>query len=48
MEKSVDEVCVDANNLIVTTPAYMYDKATPSEIYLGIGKMVAAVNELLR
>jgi enhancing lycopene biosynthesis protein 2 len=48
VEKNIDEVCVDHKNLIVTTPAYMYDKATALEVYLGIGKMVTAVNELLR
>ena len=37
--KSVDEVCVDADNKIVTTPAYMYNGKF-HEIQDGVGNMV--------
>lgn len=37
--KTVDEVCVDADNKIVTTPAYMYNGKF-HEIQDGVGNMV--------
>eukprot|EP00753_Platysulcus_tardus_P000430 PLAT10451.1.p1 GENE.PLAT10451.1~~PLAT10451.1.p1 ORF type:complete len:280 (-),score=137.20 PLAT10451.1:227-1012(-) len=45
VEKDVDEVCVDKDNKIVTTPAYMCD-ATAWEVYTGIGKLVDEVMDL--
>ena len=42
--KNVDEVCVDAENKIVTTPAYMYNGKF-HEIQDGVTSMV---NELLK
>ena len=42
--KNVDEVCVDATNKIVTTPAYMYNGKF-HEIQDGV---TAMVNELLK
>ena len=37
--KTVDEVCVDGENKIVTTPAYMYNGKF-HEIQDGVGNMV--------
>jgi enhancing lycopene biosynthesis protein 2 len=43
--KPVTEALVDANNRIVTTPAYMCD-ATPFEVFTGIGRLVDEVVRL--
>ncbi len=40
---AVDEAVVDAKAKVATAPAYMYGRATPHEIFVGIGKMVEAV-----
>lgn len=32
--------CVDGTRRVVTTPAYMYDRATVFEVFTGIGQMV--------
>ena len=42
VEKSVEECLVDSSNLIVTTPAYMY-QGKPHEVYEGIGELVREV-----
>lgn len=47
IEKNVNEVAIDENNLIVTTPAFMYEGQF-HEIYDGIGNMVRKVMELIR
>ena len=44
-DKSVREICVDEANLIVSTPAYMYD-ARISEVAAGVEKLVAEVLRL--
>jgi enhancing lycopene biosynthesis protein 2 len=44
-EKDVNEIQIDANYKIVSTPAFMKN-ATYFEIYEGIGKMVDQVLEL--
>jgi enhancing lycopene biosynthesis protein 2 len=46
--KSVDEICVDDNNKIVTTPAYMCGIAKPDEIFQSVGNMVQQVMKLMR
>ena len=38
--KSVTEAAVDKPNKLATSPAYMYGKATPFQVYEGIGRMV--------
>ena len=43
--KKVSEVCIDEQNKIVTSPAYMYGSAAPHEIFDGIQSMV---NETLK
>lgn len=42
-EKDVKGVSVDEENLLVTTPAFMYGAASASEIFEGIGAMVVKV-----
>ncbi|XP_023213737.1 ES1 protein homolog, mitochondrial-like [Centruroides sculpturatus] len=44
---NVDGVIVDKNNLVVTTPAFMYDTPNFHEIYDGVGKMILALLHLL-
>ena len=44
-EKSVSEVCVDAENKIVTTPAFMYNGKF-HEIQDGVSSMVKEVMKL--
>lgn len=41
--KEVDDVCVDYENRVVTTPAFMYGDAPFYKIFEGIGKMVDTV-----
>lgn len=38
--KPVTEAAVDRGNKLATSPAYMYGKATPFEVYEGIGRMI--------
>ena len=45
-EMDVSEVCVDADNKLVTTPAFMYSGAF-HEIHDGVVKMVEKVIELI-
>jgi enhancing lycopene biosynthesis protein 2 len=44
----VDQAHVDQGNLVVTTPAYMHAKATPFEVYTGIGAMIDAALALAK
>jgi len=44
--KTVDEVCVDADNKIVTTPAYMYNGKF-HEIQDGVGNMVQELMKMI-
>lgn len=37
-----EDAVIDAGHRIVTSPAYMYDDATPWQVFQGIGKMVEA------
>jgi enhancing lycopene biosynthesis protein 2 len=43
---AVDDIVVDQDNRIVSSPAYMYD-ANVSEVFTGIGKLVEAVLALV-
>lgn len=43
----VDEFYLDNKNKIITSPAYMYDDATPGQVFAGIGKAVTQLRELL-
>jgi len=38
--KGVTEVMFDDKNRVYSTPAYMYDNATPHQVFEGIGRMV--------
>ena len=46
VEKNVDEVCVDSENKIVTTPAYMYNGKF-HEIQDGVTTMITELLKLL-
>lgn len=46
-EKSVDEILVDEQNKIVTTPAFMYEGKF-HEIQDGVGKMVTSVLSMIK
>jgi enhancing lycopene biosynthesis protein 2 len=46
VEAAVDEVCVDETNLLVSTPAFMYDGAF-HEIQDGVTKMIQHLFKLL-
>jgi len=41
----VDEICVDDDHKVVSTPAYMYDEAPVDQVFAGIKKMVDQVVE---
>jgi enhancing lycopene biosynthesis protein 2 len=45
-EKKPDEICVDAKNKVVSTPAYMHDKASLADIFRGVRQLVDRVVEL--
>lgn len=47
VEKDVNEIAVDDKNLIVTTPAFMYEGQF-HEVYNGIGNMIKKVVELIK
>ena len=42
----VTEFISDRENKVVTTPAYMYDDATPFEVYNGIKNAVKEIVEM--
>ncbi|XP_076308222.1 glutamine amidotransferase-like class 1 domain-containing protein 3, mitochondrial [Tachypleus tridentatus] len=46
--KNVNDVVVDRSNLIVTTPAFMYDTPFFHQIYDGIGEMIKSLLGLIR
>jgi len=43
IETTIDKVCHDEVNKIVTSPAYMKGSATPSEVYNSVRRMVDSV-----
>ena len=43
IDKPVDEIVVDVDRKVVTTPAYMYDDAAIDAVARGIDKMVKQV-----
>lgn len=45
-EKAVDEICIDEERKIVTTPAFMFD-AEFCQVYDGVAKMIEAVLGLI-
>lgn len=45
---NVDSVVVDKNNLIVTTPAFMYATTNFYEIHEGVGKMITELLKLVK
>jgi len=47
VSKTVEEVEIDTKNIIVTTPAYMYD-APPHQVRNGITKLVKNVLSLIK
>jgi len=46
VEMNVDEVCVDEENKIVTSPAFMYE-ASFSEVFDGVSKMIESLVALI-
>jgi enhancing lycopene biosynthesis protein 2 len=46
--KNVDGVTVDKTNLVVTTPAFMYDTPNFHEIYDGVGGMIKELLKLIK
>ena len=42
----VDDFITDRDHKIITTPAYMYDKAQPHEVFLGISKLARELTEM--
>ena len=48
VDRPVEEAHVDEANLVVTTPAYMCDDASPHQVYTGIGKMIEAALAMVR
>ena len=42
------DTCVDSENRVVTTPAYMYGEARPHEVFDGIGNMIRDLLAMLR
>lgn len=45
-ECKVNEICIDENNKVITTPAYMYGDARPKDIFEGIQACVKKVVEM--
>jgi enhancing lycopene biosynthesis protein 2 len=45
---AVTETCVDSKNLLVTTPAYMFGKVKPHEVFTGISNLVKELEKLLQ
>jgi enhancing lycopene biosynthesis protein 2 len=43
---AVDDFVTDRENKIVTTPAYMYDDATPAQAFAGISKAIRELVEM--
>jgi enhancing lycopene biosynthesis protein 2 len=41
----VRNIVIDKKNLLVTTPAFMYDKATFADIFNNIDKLVQAMKK---
>jgi enhancing lycopene biosynthesis protein 2 len=46
--RGADEAETDGRNRVVTSPAYMDAKATPHQVFEGIGRMIESVVELMR
>ncbi len=47
INKKVDEACVDPINKFVTAPAYMYDLATPADIFASATALVGGIKSIL-
>jgi enhancing lycopene biosynthesis protein 2 len=45
---NIDGVCVDENNKIYSTPAYMKEDAKPHEVFEGIDNMVKHIAKALK
>lgn len=45
-KKNVNEVCIDFENNIVSTPAYMESKADPLTVFEAVGKCISSVSQL--
>ena len=43
----VDTACIDKTHRVVTAPAYMYDAATPADIFASATALVAGLQEIL-
>ncbi|QDQ28108.1 isoprenoid biosynthesis glyoxalase ElbB [Chitinimonas arctica] len=44
---AVDQACLDSENRFISTPAYMFDDATPAQIFASVQVAIAALRELL-
>jgi enhancing lycopene biosynthesis protein 2 len=43
---AVDDYVTDREHRVVSTPAYMYDKATPAQVFTGVRKAIAELIEM--
>mmetsp|Transcript_20013 Transcript_20013/g.25311 ORF Transcript_20013/g.25311 Transcript_20013/m.25311 type:complete len:87 (-) Transcript_20013:201-461(-) len=48
VSKQVTEICVDSDNKLVTSPAYMYGDAAPHEVFDGVSAMVTETLKLTK
>jgi len=46
--RDITEICVDEEKKLVTAPAYMCSKASPSEVFDNIGQLVSKVISMIR
>ena len=44
----VDDVCVDENNRLVTTPAFMFDTREFHRVFDGVGKMIDELMKMIK
>lgn len=44
---AVDQACLDADHRFISAPAYMYDDATPTEVFASVQAAIAALREVL-
>ena len=48
IQKSVNEACIDKTHKFVTAPAYMYDKATPADIFASAAALVKGMQSFFK
>ncbi len=47
MPLAVDQACLDRTHAFISTPAYMFDEASPAAIFASVQAAVAALREIL-